>query len=152
MTVPDRRLVTDALVAMIAGSTGKPCGKTRVPDLPAVTPPAKPSPYTVVHAIDGGGFWGPGLVAPEESADFVYQVDSVGWSPDQCEWMADAVRRTLLARTSSGAFQVAFPAVSGLVVTDRRPEGGPGGIDAGGKRPNEVYSIAERFTVCVCPA
>lgn len=153
MTVPDRRPVTAGLVTMIATATGKPCGDQQVPDgLPVTADPSEKVPYSVVHEIDGGGYWGPGLVAPEQCADFVYQIDSVGFSPAQCRWLADRNRRTMLARSSSGAFRVAFPAVTGLAVADRMPETNPGGMDVGGKHPHQVFTIAERFTLRVVPA
>jgi len=171
MTVLDRRPVASALVAMLAASTAKPCGDNRVPpDLPQPMPPNKPGPYTVVHDIDTGDMWGAFLVAPDACADLVYQVDSVGYSPEQCRWMADASRRTLLARSASGAFQVAFPEPAydettayeattryvtehfyGIKVADRAFDSG-GGMETEGKRPNEVFTISERYVLRVVPA
>ena len=149
MSVIDRRLVTKALVGWIATATAKPCGDHRLPlDLPAPpAPPQKPASYAIVYAIEGGGYWGAPLVAPEASADFVYQVTSVGYSPEQVQWHADAVRRTFLARTATGAFQVAFPALTGLVVADRLPESGPGGIDIEGHHPDQTFTLPERFVL-----
>ncbi len=157
MTVLDRRPVTTALVGWLATATGKPCGDHRLPtNLPAAptTPGKKPDPYSIVYALDGGGYWGPGLVAPDQAADWLYQVTSVGYSPAQVQWLADAVKRTLLARSASGAFQVAFPAVTGVVIADRMPpEGsGAGGIDIAGKHPDEVFSIPERYVLRAVPA
>lgn len=154
MTVIDRRPITKALVSWLASSTGKPCGDHRLPPNlpPHPAPPAKPDPYMIAYALDGGGFWGPGLVAPEQNADYLYQVTSVGWSPEQVQWMADRVFATMLARSASGAFQVAFPAVTGIVVADRLPDGGRGGIDVAGKRPDEVFSLPERYVLRVVPA
>ena len=67
MSVIDRRPVTKALVGWIATATAKPCGDHRLPlDLPpAPTPPQKPASYAIVYAIEGGGYWGAPLVAPE---------------------------------------------------------------------------------------
>lgn len=154
MSVIDRRLVTKALVGWIATSTGKLCGDHRLPlNLPPVpAPPQKPDPYTIAYSIDGGGYWGAPLTAPDASADFVYQITSVGYSPEQVQWLADAVRRTFLARTSTAAFQVAFPALTGLVVADRTPESGPGGIDVAGKHPDQTFSLPERFVLRVVAA
>lgn len=155
MTVPDRQLVTTALVSMLASSTSKPIGDHKAPSTRVAG-----TPYAVVYAISGGDFWGPGLVAPDSSADLVYQVDSVSWrsadnlsggSRKQAEWMGDLVRRTLLARTN-GAFQVAFPAVTGWSMADREPGGGAGGVDVAGTPPHEVFTVAERFVLRVTPA
>lgn len=147
MTVPDRQLVTTALVAMVAAGTGKSTGDHKAP---ATLTPG--DPYAIVYAIPGGRFWGGGLVAPDASADLVYQVDSIGATRAQAEWMGDRVRRTILARTSTGAFQVAFPAVAGWSMADREPDGGPGGVDVAGVPPNEVFTVAERYTLRVTPA
>lgn len=155
MTVPDRQLITTALVSMLATGTGKPVGDHKAP-----TTRVAGDPYAVVYVIGGGGYWGPGLVAPEQSGDFVYQVDSVSWrSADnlsggtrkQAEWMGDRVRRTMLARTN-GAFQVAFPAVTGWTIADREPSGGAGGVDVAGVPPHEVFTVAERFLLRVTPS
>lgn len=155
MSVPDRQLITTAFVAMLATGTGKLVGDHKAPD-GRVTG----EPYAVVYAIPGGGYWGPGLVAPDANGDFVYQVDSVSWSSSnnlsggsrkQAEWMGDRVRRTVLAR-SNGAFQVAFPAVVGWTVADREPSGSPGGVAIVGASPHEVFTVAERFTLRLTPA
>lgn len=145
MTVPDRRHVTDALIALVAAGTGKACGDHKAPL--GVEPP-----YSVVYEIPGGAYWGPGLVAPEQNADFVYQVDSVGLTRGQAGWLRDSVTRTMLARASSGGFQVALANPSGLRVADRVADGGPGAIQVEGKPPHEVFSAAERFVLRVVSA
>ena len=145
MTVPDRQLVTTALLSMLAAGTGKPVGDHKAP---LSTEP----PYCVLYSIPGGGYWGAALVGPEADADFVYQVDSVGLKRNQTEWLADRVRRSMLARTSSGAFQVTINPPLGLKVADRVPDGGPGGVQVDGDPPHEVFSVAERFVLRVVPA
>ncbi len=145
MTVPDRQLVTSALLTMLAAGTGKPVGDHKAP---LATAP----PYSVLYSIPGGGFWGAALVGPDADADFVYQVDSVGLKRNQAEWLADRVRRSVLARSSSGAFQVTITPPAGLKVADRLPDGGPGGVQVAGVPPHEVFSVAERFVLRVVPA
>lgn len=144
MTVPDRQLITTALVAMLGTGTGKAIGDHKAPTL---TPG---QPYAIVYALTSAEFWGPGLVAPESSGDFVYQVDSIGATRAQAEWMGDRVRRTILAR-ANGAFQVAFPVVAGWTMADREHAGG-GGVDVAGVPPNEVFTVPERYTLRVTPA
>lgn len=145
MSVPDRQLITGALIAMLATSTSKQVGDHEAPPDPVV-------PYSVVHCIPGGDYWGAPLAAPDAQADFVYQVDSVGLKRSQVEWMADRVRRCLLARSSTGAFQVTITNPAGWRIADRRPSGGPGGVDPQGVRPNKVFAVAERFVLSVVPA
>lgn len=144
MTVPDRQLLTSAFIAMLATGTGKQIGDHRAPPAPRVIP------YGIVTSIPGGGFSGPGLFAPDADADFVYQVDSIGERRDQAEWLGDRVRRTILARTA-GAFQVAFPAVAGLLVADREVDA-IGGVDVAGDFPNEVFTVSDRYVLRVTPA
>lgn len=145
MSVPDRQLVTDAFVAMLAAGTAKPVGDHKAPrDVPY--------PYSVVHCIPGGGYWGAPLAAPDAQADFVYQVDSVSKNRKNAEWMADTVRRSVLARSPAGAFQVTLTPPVGWKVADRVPSGGPGGVEVEGVHPNEVFTIAERFVLRVVPA
>lgn len=145
MTVPDRQLLTTGLVTMLGTGTGKTIGDHKAP---ASRPVGEP--YAIVYALTSAEFWGPGLVAPESSGDFVYQVDSIGASRAQAEWMGDRVRRTILARTN-GTFQVAFPAPAGWAVADREHTGG-GGVDVAGAPPNEVFTVPERYTLRVTPA
>jgi hypothetical protein len=151
VTVPDRRKVTDAVLSLVAaGTSPRPVGDHKAPE-------PLDYPYSVLYAIDGGGFWGPALSAPDRAADFVYQVDAVAKRRDQCEWMADTIRRTFLARQSSGAFQVSLTYPVGWVVADRQPDGGAGtvvrdGPVAEGGDTYWVYSQAQRFVVRVVPA
>ena len=145
MTVPDRQFITNAVIALLVTGTGKAVGD---PKAPLSTAP----PYSVVFSIPGGGYWGAALVGPEADADFVYQVDAVGLRRSQAEWMADRVRRTILARPSSGSFQVTLVPPTGWAVADRVPDGGPGGVQVDGSPPHEVFSVAERFVLRVVPA
>jgi hypothetical protein len=145
MSVPDRQRVTTNLLAMLASGTGKQVGDSRSPLNPVV-------PYLVVFPIAGGSYWGAPLVHPDENAEFVYQIDSVGAKRDQVEWLADRARRTMLARTPNGVFQVSFTDPAGWHVADRMPYGGAGSVQVEGRPPNEVYSIAERFVLSVVPA
>jgi len=154
MSVPDRQLLTNELIAMLKTATTKLVGDHKAPaGVPAfVKGQPAPPPYSVVFTIPGGGYWGPGLSAPDSNADFTYQVDSVGFSRSQAEWLADRVRRSILARTATGAFQVAIADPAGWRIADRAPDGGAGGVQVGGDAQYEVYSIAERFVLRVVAA
>lgn len=144
---PDIREITDWFLSLIGG-TGKPVGNHEIPELPNTK-----SPHFIVYSIPGGGFSGPALTAPHADAEMVFQVTSVGWQPQQAQWMAALARRTVIDRTAGGAFQVAGPTPpTGWVVNDRRPLGGPGGVDSEGNLPHRVYSVVDRYVVCVTPA
>lgn len=145
MTVPDRRLITNGLITLL-DAVGWPVGDHTAPER------VSGKGWIVVYSIPGGGFEYGSLRMPDETAQFTYQIDSVGLSREQAEWGADAVRRTLLARTGTGAFQVAFPAVAGWAVIDRHPDGTPGGVTPEGTPPNRVFSNPERFVLCVTPS
>lgn len=145
MTVPDRQFITNNLLTMLAAGTGKQVGDHKAPAVPVY-------PYSVLYVLPGGEYWGAPLIAPDADVDMYYQVDSIGARRDQVEWLADRVRRTMLARTSGGVFQVSFTNPTGWKVADRVPEGGPGGVQVEGSPPNEVFSIPERFALRVVPA
>ncbi len=150
MSVPDRRLLTSSVLTLIATGTARPTGDGKAPAIDLALTASWP--YAVVHVITGGGYWGSPLTRPDECADFVYQVDSVARRRDQAEWMADLVRRTVLARTSTGAFQVALANPAGWEVKDREADGGAGTVVAEGDPPNTVFSLSERFRFRVVPA
>lgn len=144
----DRRPVTSALLLMLVEASGKPVGLGE--------PPSgidDSEPWGILHSIPGGGYEG-SLNDPNSDIAFVYQVDSIGRSIGQVEWMADLIRRTMLARTASGSFQVAFPVLEGSIVNDRRPDTTPGGVIAEGEvsTNTRVYTISERFSVHVTPS
>lgn len=144
MSVPDRRLLTDAVIAAVASATGKPCGDHRAPV--GVDPP-----YTIVWSIPGGRYWGPWLSAPDSCADFVVQVDSVGRQRAQADALAAQVRDLMLDRSGSGALAVITPP-PGWRIADRSADGGPPGVDVGGDSPHYVFSVPERFVLRVVPA
>ncbi len=54
--------------------------------------------YVVVYPLPGGSFDG-SLADAWSDADPVYQLTSVGRSRQQCEWVADKARVTMLAAT-----------------------------------------------------
>lgn len=141
----ERRLVTAAFIELLVTGTGMPVGLTEAPTL------VPKKPWGVVHPIDGGGFSGSPLYDPDSDAAFVYQVDSVGRSVDQAQWMDDLVRSTVLAR-SLGAFQVVFPAIDAAKVIDRRPDTSAGGIIPEGEKPNRIFTIPGRYSIHVTPS
>lgn len=149
MTVVDRRIVTEAILTMLRTSTGMPVGDSVLDEDDIVDQ----KPWGVLHPIDGGGYEGGApYTAPDSDAQLVYQVDSVGRSRGQAEWMADLVRRTMLARSSSGSFQVASPSIAPFKIIDRAPDTAPGGVIPEGEPSARVYSISERFVIFVTPS
>lgn len=148
MTVADLRPVVDWFIQLIETGTDRPVGDMVVPK---VSDDDDLGAHCIVYLIPGGGFSGPILSAPDADVSLILQVTSVGKQRRQAQWMADLVRRVVLARTSSGAFQVQLDSPVGWAVIDRRPVGGPGGVDLGGKPPHYVFSQADRFEIYVTP-
>lgn len=126
MSTPPRRKVTRALRDLLIAQTGRPIGVVDVPD-PEPGRIAPESPYGLVYPINDGGFWG-GMGAPESSAEFTYQVTSVGDRDDQVEWLADKVREVLLGRTTAGDFNTAFSLADGWKVCYRYSRLGAGSM------------------------
>lgn len=143
--IADRGPVTSGFIEMLERGTNAPVGDHEIPELQSR------KPWAIVYAIDGGGYSGPPLTSPEADAQFVYQVTSSGLSREQVDWMADTVRRTVLARTPSGAFQVAFPFIEVYTVKNRHPDSPPGQLEIEGPPEHRVYSIPERFVLSVTP-
>jgi len=142
----DRRLVTASVVAVLQGAATFPVGDGRAPD------EVSGRPWAIVYSIDGGRLLDDNLGAREHSTDLVYQVTSIGRRRDQAEWAADLCRRTMLARTPAGAFQVVWPAVAaGVVVVDRQLLGPVGGVKSDGNPPHDVHSTTERYIVRLVP-
>lgn len=139
MTVPDRREITSALVNMLTSAVAVPVGDHVAPELDPQ------SPWVIVYSTPGGLYEG-SFHYPESDARFAYRIESVGRTREQCEWCADKVRRTLLSRSSSGSFQVSFPATTPWLVNNRQPEGTPGGVSLEG---NSVFSFSENYVLCV---
>ncbi len=156
-TVGARLDITEALLAMLTAATGRPVGDHTSPDdTPRLDAPAaqlqEAFPYCIVYSVDGGSFDGPPLGAPAADTGFSYQITSVGLRRDQAEWMADLVRRCILAQNVNGNWQVNIKSPVGWSVADRLSGGAPSGIMIEGEPPYRVYSTAERYTIQVTPA
>ena len=136
---PDRRPVTEALVAFLATATGKPVGRATAP-LGVDGTPAAP-PFAVVYPLPGGDTWGPVYDAPDAGAQLPYQVTSVGLRADQAEWLADKVRQAMLGRTNGALTPLV---VSGVTVLDRSITGYGGAVVDG-----DVVSVPDSYLVHV---
>ncbi|WP_399932182.1 hypothetical protein [Streptomyces kanamyceticus] len=99
--------MTVAFQAMLAAATGKPCGRGR---LPLVAGHPCPTPYSVLYPLESR-YTGAPLGDKTEDAHLVYQVTVVADREDQAEWLADRVRRAVLAREASGqwVYQIEAP-------------------------------------------
>lgn len=146
MSTVDRQPITEWVQRLLEAGTGRPVFRSdQVPTTPDY-------PFCVIHVIDAGEYNGPALRAPERDADLVYQVDSVGQRSDSAEWLADRVRRTILARyVGQRRFQVERPDPTGYKIVDRGPYGMGGTMpgDSTGGKPPEVVSWPERFVIRV---
>lgn len=142
MSTVDYSPIVGWLIGLLETGTGKQIGDGRTPDDQVAYP------YGVLHVIDGSQFAGPPLFSPDADVDIPIQVDSVGRRVDQCRWMADRVRRTLLAR-DGGAFQVNPDHPAGYKIADRQNDGGPSVAIPEGNSANRLYTIPERYLIRV---
>lgn len=136
-----RKELTKALRAALAAATGRPFGTGKAP--------SGAKPYGILYPISGGGFSGPPLANPDEDATCIYQVTCVGIKVDSVEWLADRVRRTILGRGATGEFISPIAAPAGWAIIDRRPDTGPGGVDAA---KEALYQQADRYALFLTPA
>lgn len=146
MNVIDRMPVTTALISLLTNMAGAfQVGNHSVPD-------GATFPFIIVWSIAGGGMSGPPLGASHSDASFVYQVDSVSDTPQGAEMLAARVRDTVIGRSAAGGYSAAIQQPVGVVVHDRIGDGGAAGIIVEGDRPNEVYTVPERFLLSATPA
>ena len=88
--------VTQAMVKLITGATGHPCGHGALPTDAAGAP--VPPPYYVLHPVQFTPDGAP-LADMAEDASLIYQVTCVGVQTDQGESLADRVRAAVLGRS-----------------------------------------------------
>lgn len=131
--------VTSALLAALQGSG------FAVGDHEAPVPTPDDRPYAILYAIPGGGTWGPPLVDHTESAQLVFQVNSIGQRRDQVQKLADRLRHLVLGRTGTGGYATAL-APAGLAVIDRDLDS-----HSGVEKSDEVWTSIERYRLTVTP-
>lgn len=131
--------VTTALVALIAGATGRPVGEARMPV-------AADPPFAVVYPMESGDFWGPSFVAPQAGAALEWQITSVDVTRAGVEAFADTIRQVICGRSGDGAF-VSPLVVAGVAVLDRELVA-YGGVDHqdGVFNANDQYRIHVTLT------
>lgn len=140
----DRRELSKNLRTMLAVYTDRPIGRQKAPKFEN---PANPAfPYSIVYAIGGGEYSGPAFSDPDADVVCVYQVSSFGARDDQAELQATKIRKAVLSRTN-GAFTTELLDPEGMKIIDRRPQGGPGGVDEN----DGIYFVAERFELVLTP-
>lgn len=145
LSPPPRREVTRVLASTLATSTTRPFAVADVPpaDAGKLTPTP---PYGIVYPINDGGFLG-GLGAPENCAEFAFQITSVGATSDQCEWLSDRVRNVLLGRNAQGTYETAIALTAPFICNYRHSLSGPGNMI----RNDLMWSTTESFMLYVCP-
>ncbi|MFD5878503.1 hypothetical protein [Streptomyces yangpuensis] len=94
----ERRIVTDALAALLGTATGKPCG---IGALPLVGGKPAETPYTVLRSLTLSLAGAP-FTDLHEDASTHYQVDCIARQHTQAEWLADRVRTGVLGRDAAG--------------------------------------------------
>lgn len=145
MSPPPRREVTRVLASVLTTVTTRPFAVTDVPPPDAGKLVPTP-PYGIVYPINDGSYWG-GLGAPERDAEFAFQITSVGATSDQCEWLSDRVRSTILGRTSAGVYDTTITLTSPFICNYRESLSGPGNMI----RNDLMWSTTESFMLYVCP-
>jgi hypothetical protein len=150
MTAPRRLPVTRALAALIAKTTGRPCGIGELPRVRSKSGEWGPTaaPYTILDSLPGE-FSGPPLWNWHADAAWSYQVTSVGERDDQVQWLSDRVRHGVVGRTDDEwAHDLQVPQAR---VIDRELDhdaGGEPSVSAAGA----IVSYVQRFTITVTPA
>ncbi|MFB7592311.1 hypothetical protein [Streptomyces sp. NPDC056169] len=147
----ERRLVTQAVVAMLAAASGKPVGHGAIPV------GAEPPYYllTVVSTTVSGA----PLADESEDLSVVYQVTAVsGPAPskpgshadaDQAEWLADKARAAFLARDPGTGLWLHPITVAGAKVFDRSLDNEPGGST---DSSDAIINNVQRFRLDLTPA
>lgn len=104
-------------------------------------PPGAKYPYIVLRGIDGGDEDTAGSLDDATNLPtWVYQVDSVGSTYQQCEDVADAAKLAVLALAGQAASD-------DITVCGILPDGAPGGVEVTGTAPREVYAQQSRYAV-----
>lgn len=145
LSPPPRRDVIKGLLDALKASTARPFAVSDVPP-PDAGKVAPTPPYGIIYPINDGSFWG-GLGAPENSAEFAFQVTSVGATYEQCEWLSDRVRNTVLGRNDNGVYEYAITMPSPHHINYRESLSGAGNMT----RNDLMWSTTESFMLYVCP-
>lgn len=135
------RVLLKNIRAGLAVLTGRPVGLVEAPVVDSVKPDY---PYGIVYPIPGGVFSG-SMDQPDEDAEGVVQVTSVGETVDSVLAMAALVRSYFLSREPDGAFAFPIDPGEGWAVVFRRPTIAPG-VDPGGKA---LFSVPETFILSI---
>lgn len=147
LVIPDQAAVTRWLLALAATHlpVGQKVGDFRAPD--PGSDGVQVYPYHTLYSIPGGTVDGPPMGAAQSDVGYLYQLDSVGRTRDQAEQLASRGRNTISGRGPGGAFAVVAASPAGMLIRDRISEGSVGAPIVEGVRPNEVYTISDRFMI-----
>ncbi|MFB7424742.1 hypothetical protein ACFC0K_15865 [Streptomyces hydrogenans] len=142
MSVPGRQ-IAQAVIQTIIAASGRSCGYATVPTSQS-QPSGSQLPYHVLYEL-GQTVSGPPFGDPAADARLLFQVTTVGASPDAASSGADRVRAAFLGRTAHGAdwlYPITLPA--GYAVMGRELDREDGMTVAG-----STYSYVQRFAVHV---
>jgi hypothetical protein len=142
----DRRHATSALKDLLERGTGKPVYWG------GDVPQAAGFPFVVVEPATEGRQWAPTLADDYTSPECRFLVKCAGRRQDQAEALADRVRKTVLQRDASGAFEVQDTGLpAGWYLKDRCTEGYQG-VEHAGSSPNVVWTAIETFALYLTAA
>jgi hypothetical protein len=103
------RLFDKSLTEWLGTATNRPHGLAELPS-------DKPNmPYFIVTPLFMPRGDGP-YAKPEAMLDYVFQVTSVGRSPEQVRWMAQLLRDALVERDGDGEYLYALVGIEGATV------------------------------------
>ncbi|GAA2770240.1 hypothetical protein XF35_39890 [Streptomyces platensis subsp. clarensis] len=147
----EKRAVTNAVLALLAETTGLPVGRGRLPAGAGLR-------YYVLYSLDTA-VSGPPLADEHDDLSVVYQVTSVSapdpakpgsaGSAEQAEWLADKARTAFLARNPATGHWLHDLPVPGAVVMTRELDTEPGGTN---DPADAIMSYVQRFRFTLTPA
>lgn len=147
--VIDRVLVTKAMFDLLEtnlagrGTDGRDyhVGMATAPDLLLKdTQNRLIDPYAILYVWPSPWLYG-SLQYPEDGANLIYQVTSVGRTYDSCLIMSDLIRRIVVERSGSGAYVYPIPADQTSVLRRRQRSFGTVTPDNGLWKADDVYDL-----------
>ena len=144
LSAPDRGEVTTQLISVLATDTGKLIGDHQAPgddNTPATFP------YAVVYHVTHGPILGAvnSVTTPDRTQLHIYQIDSVGETRVQADWMSHKIRRAITDTTNNpNGWRVAIETTNTKVI-DRTSNVSV----AQGRIEGELWKTADRYQLMV---
>lgn len=137
--------VTNALKTFLETNTSKAIGVGRAPIDGEGN--REDYPYVILWPLPGSRYMGPAWHIKEADAHLYYQIDSIGLTYEQAEWMADKVRYVMLDRLEDTAgFRFDLEINDDMTIMSRwMEEGSPGQ-----NRPEgNIFRVVDTYCIAV---